>query len=83
MKKATYPSLEGNGKSSLVETPATPPVKIRQWQVDGHQRTPCRFDNGIILFASRRWPLMIDPQRSSEQNGLKILKPKKDLKLSN
>ena len=66
---------------SLVKTLGDP-VKIRQWQVDGLPTDSMSVDNGIILFNSRRWPLMIDPQgqankwvRSFEKpNGLKIIK---------
>ena len=42
-------------KPSLVRTLGNP-VKIRQWQVDGLPTDSMSVDNGIILFASRRWP---------------------------
>lgn len=38
------------------------PVKIRQWNIDGLPTDNFSVDNGIIVFNSRRWPLMIDPQ---------------------
>lgn len=38
------------------------PVRIRQWNIDGLPTDGFSVDNGIIVFNSRRWPLMIDPQ---------------------
>ena len=68
-------------KPSLVRTLGNP-VKIRQWQVDGLPTDSMSVDNGIILFASRRWPLMIDPQGQANKwiknfetkEGLKVIK---------
>ena len=37
-------------------------VKIRQWNIEGLPTDGFSVDNGIIVFNSRRWPLMIDPQ---------------------
>ena len=36
-------------------------VKIRQWAVAGLPSDNLSIENGIIMFGSRRWPLMIDP----------------------
>ncbi|KAK1880668.1 Dynein heavy chain 3 axonemal [Dissostichus eleginoides] len=37
-------------------------VSIRAWQIAGLPVDSYSTDNGIIVFNSRRWPLMIDPQ---------------------
>ena len=37
-------------------------VTIRQWAVAGLPSDNLSIENGIIMFGSRRWPLMIDPQ---------------------
>jgi dynein heavy chain len=37
-------------------------VKLRQWAVAGLPSDNLSIENGIIMFGSRRWPLMIDPQ---------------------
>jgi dynein heavy chain len=37
-------------------------VTIRQWGVAGLPSDKLSIENGIIMFKSRRWPLMIDPQ---------------------
>jgi len=37
-------------------------VKLRQWNVAGLPSDALSIENGIIMFGSRRWPLMIDPQ---------------------
>lgn len=38
------------------------PVKIRDWQIAGLPVDSFSVDNGIIVYNTRRWPLMIDPQ---------------------
>lgn len=38
------------------------PVAIRAWQIAGLPVDSFSTDNGMIVFNSRRWPLMIDPQ---------------------
>ncbi|KAM6899568.1 dynein axonemal heavy chain 3 [Xenentodon cancila] len=38
------------------------PVSIRAWQIAGLPVDSFSTENGIIVFCSRRWPLMIDPQ---------------------
>ncbi|XP_011298266.1 dynein heavy chain 7, axonemal-like [Fopius arisanus] len=38
------------------------PVSIRSWNIFGLPTDLFSVDNGIIVFKSRRWPLMIDPQ---------------------
>ena len=36
-------------------------VTIRQWNIAGLPSAKLSVENGIIMFKSRRWPLMIDP----------------------
>ena len=36
-------------------------VTIRIWSIAGLPSDSLSVENGIILFKSRRWPLMIDP----------------------
>ena len=61
-------------------------VKIRQWAVAGLPSDNLSIENGIIMFGSRRWPLMIDPQTQAnkfikklgtvtEEVQLEVLKP--------
>jgi dynein heavy chain len=38
------------------------PIKIQAWNIAGLPRDNFSIDNGVIVFNSRRWPLMIDPQ---------------------
>lgn len=38
------------------------PVATRQWHVNGLPTDSFSVDNGIVVFNSRRWPLLIDPQ---------------------
>ena len=38
------------------------PVKIRAWNIAGLPVDNFSIDNGIIVYNSRRWPLLIDPQ---------------------
>jgi len=37
------------------------PVVISMWAVAGLPSDKLSIENGIIMFKSRRWPLMIDP----------------------
>ncbi|GAA6230347.1 dynein heavy chain 6, axonemal-like [Lates japonicus] len=58
------------------------PFVIRQWNAEGLPRDTVSTENGILVTAGRRWPLMIDPQdqanrwiRSKEaRHGLKVIK---------
>lgn len=38
------------------------PVTIRQWNLCGLPTDQFSVDNAVVVFNSRRWPLMIDPQ---------------------
>ena len=42
-------------------------VKLRQWAVAGLPSDNLSVENGIIMFGSRRWPLMIDPQTQANK----------------
>lgn len=46
---------------SLIHTLGEP-VSIRQWNIFGLPADNFSVENGIIIFSSTRWPLMIDPQ---------------------
>jgi len=58
------------------------PVAIRQWHVNGLPTDSFSIDNGIIVFNSRRWPLLIDPQGQAnkwirnmeKESGLHVIK---------
>ena len=66
---------------SLVDTLGEPTV-IRQWNVEGLPTDDFSVDNGIVVFNSRRWPLMIDPQgqankwirRTEKDNKIQVVK---------
>eukprot|EP01018_Ginkgo_biloba_P030066 Gb_35567 [translate_table: standard] len=40
------------------------PVTIRDWVIEGLPNDTFSIDNGILVSAARRWPLLIDPQES-------------------
>jgi dynein heavy chain len=42
-------------------------VTIRQWALAGLPSDKLSIENGIIMFKSRRWPLMIDPQTQANR----------------
>ncbi|CAE7688464.1 DNAH7, partial [Symbiodinium pilosum] len=43
------------------------PVKIQQWVVYSLPNDALSIENAIIIDRSRRWPLMIDPQRQANK----------------
>jgi dynein heavy chain len=57
-------------------------VQIRAWTINKLPNDSFSIDNAIMLYKSKRWPLMIDPQgqankwvRNTEaENGLKVVK---------
>lgn len=57
-------------------------VQIRSWTIDRLPNDSFSIENGIMLFRSNRWPLMIDPQgqankwvkKMEERNSLKVVK---------
>ena len=58
------------------------PIKIQQWNINGLPKDSFSIDNAVIVFNSRRWPLMIDPQgqanrwikNSEKENKLNVIK---------
>lgn len=42
-------------------------VTIKMWNVAGLPSDKLSVENGIIMFKSRRWPLMIDPQTQANK----------------
>lgn len=42
-------------------------VTIRMWGIAGLPSDKLSVENGIIMFKSRRWPLMIDPQTQANK----------------
>ncbi len=42
-------------------------VIIRMWTVAGLPNDNLSIENGIIMFKSRRWPLMVDPQTQANK----------------
>ena len=58
------------------------PVVIRDWVISKLPNDSFSIDNAIMLTKSKRWPLMIDPQRQANKwvrnkeapNGLKVVK---------
>jgi len=54
---------EGVGMASVLGDP----VKIQQWVICSLPNDNLSIENGIIIDRSRRWPLMIDPQRQANK----------------
>jgi dynein heavy chain len=58
------------------------PIKIQQWTINGLPKDAFSIDNAVIVFNSKRWPLMIDPQgqanrwikNSEKDNKLYVIK---------
>ena len=57
-------------------------VTIRQWGVAGLPSDNLSIENGIIMFKSRRWPLMIDPQTQAKKFIKKMGEITPNLKLN-
>ena len=57
-------------------------VQIREWEDNGLPADKLSRENGILVFNSRRWPLIIDPQgqankwikKLKKENNLQIIK---------
>ena len=68
-------------KPSLLTTLGDP-ILIRKWNIQGLPTDSFSVDNGIVVFNSRRWPLMIDPEGQAnvwirnmeKENKLKVVK---------
>jgi dynein heavy chain len=81
MTKCKELNIPCNPLPSLVGTLGEP-VTIRQWHIDGLPSDAFSEENGIIVFNSRRWPLMIDPQGQAnkwvrnmeKENKLQVVK---------
>lgn len=43
------------------------PVKTKIWTAASLPNDNLSIENGIIMFKSRRWPLMIDPQNQANK----------------
>jgi dynein heavy chain len=43
------------------------PATIRDWNIAGLPSDSVSVSNGIVVFASKRWPLMIDPQEQANK----------------
>ncbi|KAL5473898.1 hypothetical protein EMCRGX_G028462 [Ephydatia muelleri] len=53
------------------------PVKIRAWQIAGLPADSFSVDNGIMVYSSRRWPLLIDPQGQANKWVKNMERPNK------
>ena len=53
--------IASSAKFSLMDVLGDP-VAIRDWTIHGLPNDAFSIDNGIMVAAARRWPLMIDPQ---------------------
>jgi dynein heavy chain len=73
--------LPGISMKALLEDPVT----TKQWTAASLPNDNLSIENGIIMFGSRRWPLMIDPQsqankfvktfgREAAEAGLEVFK---------
>jgi len=54
-------SIPCSKQFSLIHTLGEP-LLIREWNIFGLPTDNFSVENGIIVFSSTRWPLMIDPQ---------------------
>lgn len=73
-------SLEGQWEQHILAKPLLPitakvsmrsflgvPVVIQGWNIAGLPKDDTSTENGIIIFKSKRWPLMIDPQTQANR----------------
>lgn len=66
---------------SLIHTLGEP-VLIRAWNIFGLPADNFSIENGIIIYSSKRWPLMIDPQGQAnkwiklmeKENNISVIK---------
>jgi len=65
-KELTKQTLAHNSDCSM-RAVLGEPVKIQQWVVASLPNDALSIENGIIIDRSRRWPLMIDPQRQANR----------------
>lgn len=64
--KSKHIACSDANKYSLSNTLGEP-IKIQQWNIAGLPKDSFSIDNAVIVFNSRRWPLMIDPQVNQKQ----------------
>jgi dynein heavy chain, axonemal len=58
------------------------PIRIQSWNINGLPKDSFSIDNAVIVYNSKRWPLMIDPQgqanrwikNSEKENKLNLIK---------
>lgn len=68
-------------KFSFIQTLGEP-VLMRAWKIFGLPADNFSVENGIIIYSSSRWPLMIDPQGQAnkwiktmeKENNLAVIK---------
>jgi len=58
IKSLGIPVLENINMKQLLEDP----VVTKSWNAASLPNDDLSIENGIIMFGSKRWPLMIDPQ---------------------
>jgi dynein heavy chain len=63
LKQLNMTYTEGTSMKSCIGEP----IKMQQWVVCGLPNDNLSLENGIIIDRSRRWPLMIDPQRQANK----------------
>uniref|UniRef100_T1IWC0 AAA+ ATPase domain-containing protein n=1 Tax=Strigamia maritima TaxID=126957 RepID=T1IWC0_STRMM len=56
------------------------PIKIQAWNIFGLPRDSFSIDNAVIVYSSRRWPLLIDPQGQANK-WIKNMEKEKNLSL--
>lgn len=81
MSKSKNIACSDASKYSLSNTLGEP-IKIQQWNIFGLPKDSFSIDNAVIVYNSKRWPLMIDPQgqanrwikNSEKENNLVCIK---------
>jgi dynein heavy chain len=63
IKSLNLPVLDGISMKQLLEDP----VVTKSWNAASLPNDDLSIENGIIMFGSRRWPLMIDPQNQANK----------------
>ncbi|XP_052749829.1 dynein axonemal heavy chain 1-like isoform X2 [Galleria mellonella] len=79
MKTVAVPHTEGATPLSTLGDA----VQIRTWQMYGLPRDPLSVESAVLMWNSRRWPLIIDPQTQANKwiramgkiEGLVVCKP--------
>jgi dynein heavy chain, axonemal len=71
--------IPASPKFSLIDALGDP-VHVRAWTIHGLPNDAFSIDNGIIVSAARRWPLMIDPQKQANK-WIKAMEASADLRV--